>query len=354
MVKQHRFRFCQTFVVLGPWLLLFAAGCGDVDWNWDLAWWEKPKRVVRPIRPQPQQDRTRSAQTTTQPAADQPAAVTQDPQARPAPARAVPERAAQRATAADTATGRIAPPSNPPPMNPPPGDSTRADLPFYQLYLAGGDQAREEQPGERRLNLRNANPRACASLIEMLYVPMGRSGSADECYLIYESPAEFEAAIALVPTLDLPALNALTATVGAGAAFKTGVSQMLFILAQGAVVDSKLIDDCERHLVEALQSTQLSAPDRWVAGIMAGRLASEFKYDYPSAKSYLQQAQQASAAGSMEQMTALWWSADSLVQEGKAAEARDVYQRIVRDYSEWKSSQIVRRSQARLDDRRKR
>jgi hypothetical protein len=142
--------------------------------------------------------------------------------------------------------------------------------------------------------------------------------------------------------------------VGPSAAFKTGISQMLWILGQGAVVDSKMLDDCERHLVEALQSSQLPAPDRWMAGIMAGRLVSEFKYDYPSALSYYRQAEKAARDDPMMRMTARWWYADTLTQEGKATEARDVYRAIADEYDEWKDCQIVRRSHAKLDEKRKR
>jgi hypothetical protein len=222
------------------------------------------------------------------------------------------------------------------------------------LYLTSGSEPREEQPGERRLNLKNASARACASLLELLYVPMGRSGSAEECYLIYENTDEFQAAVSLAPRLDVTPQGSPAATVGPLAAFKAGISQMLWILGQGAVVDSKMLDDCERHLVEALQSSQLPAPDRWMAGILAGRLASEFKYDYPSALSYCRQAEKAASEDSMRRMTALWWCADTLVQEGKAAEARDVYRAIASDYDEWKDCQIVRRSRAKLDEKRKR
>ena len=129
---------------------------------------------------------------------------------------------------------------------------------------------------------------------------------------------------------------------------------MLEILGHGAVVDRKLVSDCERHLVEALQSSRLSASDRWAAGIMAGRLASEFKYDYASAKSYLSQAAQACSEASIEKMTAQWWLADLLAQEGKATEARDAYQKIVNDFGDRENCQIVRRSQAKLEERRKR
>jgi hypothetical protein len=337
MFVKHRLRIRRAHFALATWLLPFCGACGDMDWNWDLDWWQKPKRVVRPIRPQQSQDRQRSPQPATNPAVDQ------------APAPPPGEQTRSARSASDRSDLSALPAPNPRPSTP-----DRAGLPFYQLYLTNGGHSREEQPGERRLSLSSANARACASLIEMLYVPMGRSGSDDECYLIYENPSEYEAATALVTTLDVPASDKPISSVGAAEAYKAGISQTLWILAQGATVDGKLVDDCERHLVEALQSTQLPAPNRWSAGIMAGRLASEFKYDYASAKSYYRQAEQVAGDGSIERMTALWWLADALVQEGQAAEARTTYQAIVNEYGDWRNSQIVRRSLARLEERRNR
>jgi hypothetical protein len=351
MLSEFRLTRRNTVVGVTAWFLLICSGCGDVDWNWDLAWWEKPKRVVRPIRPQSQQEHPQTAPATTMPGTDERPAIASPAPDRPASSRRSAQQPSQEPTAnADRGDSGASVPQAPPAA----GVPLRGGLPFYQLYLAGGSEAREEQPGERRLNLKEASARACAGLLELLYVPMGRSGSAEECYLIYENANEFQAAVSLAPRLDLTPQGSPAATVGLSAAFDTGISQMLWILGQGAVVDSRMLDDCERHLVEALQSTQLPANDRWIAGIMAGRLASEFKYDYASALSYYRQAEKAASDDPMMRMTALWWYADTLAQEGKAAEARDVYRAITTDYNEWKGCQIVRRSHAKLDEKRKR
>jgi hypothetical protein len=233
--------------------------------------------------------------------------------------------------------------------------SAPAGLPFYQLYFVNRESAQEEQAGVHRRVLKEGRPRCCARLVEMLYVPMGCSGSADECYLLYEDREEFEAAVALAPGFDMGPLEMKKATMGAEEAFKVGIGQFLAIVGQGPIVQNELVGDCEGHLAAALQSTQLAAMERWAAGVLAGRLAAQYRYGYPAARSYFRQAERAATEGSLEQMTAQWWIADSFVQEGKPSEAREAYERIVSSHAaRWPKSQIVRRSQAKLTERRKR
>lgn len=218
--------------------------------------------------------------------------------------------------------------------------------PFQRLYLLNTARDGGDDRGDGFVVMSKAEARDCSALIAMLYPPMGRSGSEQEPYLIYENPDEFEAAVALAPLLDVPLPDADALEVGAEAAFRTGVGLWLRILREEPVPSPILLDRGESNLAEALQSRQLTRIQRWTAGILAGRLASQYRYAFPEARSYYRQAERAADPGSLEQMCAQWWIADSLVQEGKVDEAKKIYADILRHYPrEWGNSKIIRRAE---------
>jgi len=336
--------------ILAALACAFVAGCEDVDWNWDTTWWQKPQRVVRPSRPvqKPVAPREPSAEAGEEPR--------REAAARPAPADSQPalvEEAPRQP--ADSATAET-----PVPAPEPPGRaaavqaSPETSLPFHYLYLVSGAEPKEAQPGEHRVALSRAPPRACAAIVEMLHVPMGRSGSESESYLIYENFDQFEAAKAFASLFDETPSATVGSTVGAEAAFKAGIAELLWILDQGAGAEAKTIEGCEAHLAEAVQSSELPAAQRWAAGLLAGRVASEYKYDYKLARSYYRQADGVVAPGGLESMTLQWWTADSFVQEGNNSEARAMHLAIVKVYGEnWSKTQVVRRSRSRTEQKSK-
>ena len=361
-------------IAISP-LIIGIAGCGDVEWNWDATWWKRPKRVVKPTSKQPK------------PAPDRPAT---PPEQDAAKSRTSPdEDARSEGTEAAARSPTLSEPRAPVRRDAPAGNVSgptaqvpkpdRRAMPFYQLYLL---QAASDQPaagatsaptarasevpgaeadaatgghrGEYVLELRRASAAACAALLEMLYVPAGRSGSLSECYLLYENFAEFEGAVGFAPNLDLTIPEDASAAVGAKTAFEAGAAGFLRILELGAVVDQPFIAGCERNLAEAAQSAELSPQLRWAAGILAGRLVSDYRYDYAAARSYYRQAERAAAPKSLENMTSRWWLADTFLQEGKAGDADDLYKSLLADYEpKWKDSHIVRRCRAATDHRRK-
>ena len=335
--RQTRRTYACVFLFL---LAGCVAGCEDVDWNWDFTGWKQPKRVVRPTRrhPPPADQSTDPAPSSTSGDRPQRQARQTAPAAGPGPAVTAPERLV------DDKSPGSAEPAKP----------TLPQRPFYQLYLlsgSGSDVA--DHRGDSALQLENAGTRACSHLLDMLYPPLGRSGRSDECYLLYENRAEFEAAVKLAPWLDTPPLDSAPPTIGADASFRTGVGLLLKILEQGALVDHGQVDECELHLAAATQSRQLPPLRRWAAGILAGRLVAEYRYDYSTARSYYRQAERAAAPNSLEQMTARWWHADALAQEDKTRDATNAYRAILKTYgAKWKNSHIVRRARAILDKRR--
>lgn len=308
-------------------------GCGDIEWNWDWAWWKKPERVVRPVR---QADAPRRDQ------ADR----SDDAPSRPSGA------ATANATASDPTSPIDAPSAEPIAANSQP----LPNRPFYYLYFISGDAARDESTrGEVRILLEHAPALACARLMEWLYVPTGRSGSTTESYAIYENAAEFRAAAAMAGSLDVAPAPLPISSVGTQAAFESGIAMLLGALDAGPGGDTKLAEASEQRFVEALQSTDLPPMLRWASGILAGRVAEQYRYDHSGAKSYFKQAERLVQNGSIEKMTARWCRAEVLTQEGKSSDAILVYQDIVEEFGKANAdSHIVRRAKALIDEYNKR
>lgn len=301
-------------------MTMMIVGCGDIEWNWDLAWWKQPRRVVRPTRPnepreQPRQDTVAGKaedQRSSNPGNGQPPGETPVAQ-----------------------SGRTNTESKPIP-----------DRPFYYLYFLSGDASKDDSTrGETRIVLSHAPALAASRVMEMLYIPLGRSGSASESYVIYENQSEFRAAASFASSLDIEPARLPTSAVGPEMAFDSGVAMLLGAIDAGPGSDTKLIESCEHRFVEAVQSTDLPPIIRWAAGILAGRVASQYRYDHAEARSYYKQAERLVQDGSIEKMTARWWRADSLIQEGSAPDAMKVYQEILDVYGKDNTdSHIVRRA----------
>jgi tetratricopeptide (TPR) repeat protein len=274
---------------------LLAAGCDSVEWNWDLEWWREPRRVVRPTRPGPVPGETQRAAEPAPPEKDQ-AASTEDPTVsigkEPAPA------------------GRA----------------------FLQLYFRSPDVPASPARGERTIVLRHARARTCAAMLEWLCVPLGRSGSLDECYLLYEEAAEFQVACELGPLLDVSPITRPAQPVGPQAALQAGIGLLAGLIEQPVGPARATVEAAERRLSEALQSERLPPRQRWVAGVLAGRVAAEFRYDDAAARSYCQQALRLAPQDSLEHVTALYWMAEAHRQEGREEAASELYGRILGTY----------------------
>lgn len=314
-------------------LALGVCGCGDIEWNWDWAWWKKPERVVRPVR---QADAPRRDQ------ADR----SDEAHGRPSGA------ASTSANAAQSPPSTVVPSAEPIAANSQP----LPNRPFYYLYFISGDAARDESTrGEVRIVLEHAPALACARLMEWLYVPTGRSGSTTESYAIYENAAEFRAAAAMAGSLDVAPAPLPISSVGTHAAFESGIAMLLGALNAGPGGDTKLAKASELRFVEALQSTDLPPIIRWASGILAGRVAEQYRYDHAGAKSYFKQAERLVPDGSIEKMSARWCRAEVLTQEGKSSDAILVYQEIIEEFGKANAdSHIVRRATALIDEYNKR
>src|ERR1043166_6971088 len=175
-------------------------GCGRTEWNWDWAWWQSPSRVVRPSS-SADATRTREGPKATSRPSEEPAVLRK------------------------TEVAEISPPARDPVR------SRQETRPYYQLYLVSSGAAQEERP-DQVLELRFAKARPCAVLLEMLCVPLGRSGNPEQCYLLYEDRNEFQEAQRLAPMLDVRALRSPAASAGPAEAIAGCVGMMMNVTAQ--------------------------------------------------------------------------------------------------------------------------
>ncbi len=327
-------RVATILFIVAP--LVLTVGCENVEWNWGPTWWQRPKRVVHPT----QGRRPTTPTQTTQPA--EPTPVASDSSATSPPRGNAVTTGSQAPVDSTEAAGRTE-------------SGLKWNLrPFHHLYLLSDKADREVRHGDVCIEVNNLDAKTCATLLNMLYVPMGRLGGEDECYLIFEDPDEFEAAVRFMPTLDVVPPEEGKAVIGGPATFRSGISLFGRIIGQGVKVDRSLVDHCEQQLTTAMQSMQLPGLKRWAAGILAGRLVSEYRYDYGTARSYYRQAEQAAGGKTIEKTTAAWWVADSYVQEGNTPQAIATYRQIISDAEISRpNSHIVRRSRERLAEFRK-
>lgn len=303
-------KWCGILLIAG------ICGCGRTEWNWDWAWWQSPRRIVPPSKT----DATPPTETVASRASD--------------------DREDQTATDEGHRS-----------RNP---DTPRRQVrSYYQLYLISPG-ADPEEHADQALHLRSAKARPCAVLLEMLCVPLGRSGNPAKCYLLYEEQTELDDALHLGPLLDVAPATAPRSTSGPGDSFELGVALMLAIVEQAAVVDSALVNAAAKSLTQALQAETLDAERRWVAGVLASRLMSEYKYDQGSARLLAQEAEAVASPGSREQFTAMYWRADALNQAGKSAEATVLYQEIAKQYgSKVTRSQLIKQPKSTNRSRKK-
>ncbi len=282
--------------------------CDGVESNYSTNWWKKPTRIVRPDRSKvpPSAEQANSGQAASEPAT------------------------AAREPAANSE-----------------GSGPAASRPYYQVYLVVGSANDKARAGSS-VRIRGGNARTVGRLLEWLYLPLGRSGSDTETYLIYEQREEFESAMQVAPLLDMQPTDDPAHATG-GAAFDTGVSQVLRLIDEGAIVSEDLLEAATTNLSAAAASAGLAPRQRWVAGIVAGRLRSEYLYDHAGARQLYERAASAMPPESIEAMTAMWWMADALHQEGKRREAAETCEELLDEFVHlWPNSYIITRCSAML------
>lgn len=302
-----------------------------MDWNWDRSWWKEPRRVVRPSTPPapnpPNDDATARGDQTRSSGGAVPAL--SDPRAAEPP----PQVQQRRDQARTQGLGE-----------------QRA---YYQLYFeSGADISPDDARGEYTCRVVGASARAAASAVEMLYVPAGRSGSEQSCYLLYEDRRELVAAVQAAQELEavwkLPA--GAPGVVSGARMFASAAVSMLRVLEAGPVAPADTVDSCLRQLTLASSSVECDASQRWACDIWRARVLADQRYDYAGSRDACEAALGRAESGSLERMTALWWLADAHLMGGRTDAARGAWESILREFGEiGDRSQIVRRAELNLD-----
>jgi hypothetical protein len=159
---------------------------------------------------------------------------------------------------------------------------------------------------------------------------------------MYEQREEFEAAAALAHELDAAPIMHPRKAVGGEASFQAGLAMYYGILEATMSAPPALVEAAENALSEAVQTESLQAKKRWVAGILAGKLAGEYRYDDAAAARYFSQAGRATEPNTLEAMSALWWRARLLVQQHRNEEADGLLRAINDDCAaRWPRSHVV-------------
>ncbi|QDV91293.1 hypothetical protein RAS2_23890 [Phycisphaerae bacterium RAS2] len=316
-------------------MLLFglaaSTGCGRMDWNWDRSWWKEPRRVVRPSTPPAPQPQGEQASQQREPS-----------------------------TPTGTALPALADPrgAEPPPQVQQRRDQARtqglgAQRAYYQLYFeSGADVAADDARGEYTCRVVGASARAAASAVEMLYVPAGRSGSEQSCYLLYEDRRELDAAVRAAQELEavwnLPA--GAPGGMSGARMFGAAVSSMLRVLELGPVAPAETVDSCLRQLTSASSSVECDASQRWACDVWRARVLADQRYDYAGSRDACEAALGRAESASLERMTALWWLADAHLMGGRTDAASSAWESILREFGEiGEQTQIVRRAELNLD-----
>lgn len=302
----------------------FAVGCEQTDWNWDPQWWQKPRRVIRPTDPR---------------------AMESDPPARSDPHTVNVSRPTSRTDAPD------APPTPTPVADVPnPVSTPTRASPFRRLFLISGAKAPERGSADAIVRLTQTTAESCARLLESLYVPTARLGSAEQSYLMFEESDAFDAARTFAAQLDAPIVKAAVNETDGPALFRSGVGMFYAVLDEGPLAARALIQGADQRLAEAADSSSLDGRLRWAAAILAGRLALDFRYDYEAAGRHFKKAAELSDDASIERMTARGWMADTLVKLGNETEARSVFESIVSEFARWPRSPAVLRARSWLEE----
>jgi hypothetical protein len=304
-MMQLRKRFpavlCITFFAV-------PVGCGDVDWDWESRWWDKPTRRVQPDGEQRQPGRARDGSG----------------QGRERVARADDDRPSD-----SSASTSSMPPA--------------AESDFYQLYLQSEPSSMRGAANVERVSLAHQSARSAARMLELLYLPVGTGGAEHQHYLIYQERRAWESAAKAAALLDVPPAEESS---GAESAYRQGVRLFAEIVERGAAPPREMLNEARTSLTQAAQSSGLDRGRRWAAAILGGHIAADYQYEYDSARGLYRLADEMSEPGSLEQLASWWGQVECLNQSGDTRGASALCERIVTTFADYPRAQAVRRAEA--------
>ncbi len=302
-------------------LCFAAAGCQDIDWDfermhWRWDWWNKPSR--RPIRPSRQARGER-----------RPRAMPVEPEARPE------QPAATAGKQPEYRPASLAAPSG-----------------FYQLVLLSERGPAAGSGGTKHIRLKNVSAEAASKALAWLYVPIGRPGQETRRTLIYESPDLWEAATSFAPKLDVPVIDQppQRLPIDPEKSFAQGIGLLSYVYRMNPArpADLAKLEHVEGLLNVTATSNAADPGLRWAAALVAGRIRADVQFDFEGAQRFLLIAQGYAPPGSVEEMMALFARAEAYRQDGQPDKAKPLYQQIVSQFGNYRESDTYRRAQREM------
>lgn len=207
-----------------------------------------------------------------------------------------------------------------------------------RVDLVSGDEAGGSAlPGARVV--RHLSARGCGRLLERLYDPLGRGGSPQSYYLVYQDQPSRAAAAEWAERLDRAAdAGAASGRADWGASVRS-LAEWMEQIAPPAAEEVRRIEDALTRAAERDPATI-----GWAAYMLAGSAAMELRYDFDAARGYLRQAARIAATGSLEQMMATWRMAQSYEEQGARQEHRETCRSIAELFAAHDASHVVQRA----------
>jgi hypothetical protein len=234
------------------------------------------------------------------------------------------------------------------------GAPARSTLHVYQLVLLSEAGPAEAPPGLKHVRLLRTRARDAANVLKVLYLPSGPSGTDHRYTLVYPTPLEHDLAAEAARALDVGTAADAPASQGAGDIWRWGMAEAFKVLDDAPIPPHRV-----RHIADALAGTcgsaQLTAWQRWAAGMLAGELRAHRLYDYAAAQALYQQLEASTEPGSYEQMALLYARGRGFQQDGRRDQARQAYETVLGQFSTMRGTEVFERARLTLSqwDRRR-
>jgi hypothetical protein len=304
-------------------VVLVISGCEDVDWDWELQEWRQPQRPIRPVRRSAPPDfDPRRTDVRTEPAKQAaPQQVDKDVSS-PGPVAKKPEQNVQV---------------------PPVGPRT-----YYHLYLISRQASLKAPVNSKKIQLKQTESRPAVDLLNMIYPSIGPSGGEGQRFLVYQQELMWAAAAEFVHLIDCPVRASLPPAdpTDPKEALGMGVGLFYHLREPGQPTDFDGYRRCLRSMEATYGSDRASGQLRWGSAVLAGRIAAEVLSDFPRARRYFEQAKGFALPGSVEEMIAVYFLADTRVHEGKREEAVRLAQGLVTQFAAHRASYVYERALA--------
>jgi hypothetical protein len=230
-----------------------------------------------------------------------------------------------------------------------PVEATAEPDELYRLELLSETAVAQTTGNISRLQVHHARASHLAEVLEMLLPGLGRGGTEQRYYLLYESKTVWSLAAHFAALLDAEPVDPGTVTAASTpeATFAAGVGLIL----SSRRLSTEQVRRAETLLVAVAQAESAERSMRWASAMLAGRLLSEARFerfDFDGATEHFLIAQSYSQPTSFPQMVAVLARADMHQQIGQAGEAQKLRVRVMNEYANHADTNVYRRIRKEL------